>query len=154
MVAKPALIDALSELLRRDAAAQFEFFPFSHGEICVNTPLLYPDGEEVQVWVLERDGDRIVTDHGEGSGWLLRARCFHDLTEGQLALLDEVRRSLFLEGEGVELVARCTDDDQVIWALHRVALAAVRVADISYTCHPGGGLVGQPRTKLNKPDQT
>ena len=36
----------------------------------------------------------------------------------------------------VELVARCTDDDQVIWAIHRVALAAVRVADISYTCRP------------------
>ena len=136
MVAKPALIDALSELLHRDAAAQFEFFPFSDDEVCFNTPLMYPDGEEVQVWVLERDGDRIVTDHGEGYGWLRRARCFGELTEEQMALLDEVRRSLRLEGEGVELVARCTNDDQVIWALHRVALAAVRVADISYTCRP------------------
>ena len=136
MVTKPALVDALSELLHRDAAAQFEFFAFSPDEVCVNTPLMYPDRDEVQVWVLERGGDRIVTDHGEGYIWLRKARCFGELTEEQMALIDEVRRSLTLEGEGVELVARCTNDDQVIWAIHRVALAAVRVADISYTCRP------------------
>ena len=136
MVTKPALIEALSELLHRDAAAQFEFFPFSDDEVCFNTPLMYPDGEEVQVWVLERDGDRIVTDHGEGHDWLRRARCFGELTEEQLALIDEVRRSLTLEGEGVELVARVQEVENIPYAILDVALAAVRVADISYTCRP------------------
>ena len=136
MATKPALIDELTGSRSIGFTDLFEFFPVPSGDVGVNARLLYPDREEVQVWVSERDGEYIVTDHGEGSGWLRRARCFHDLTEGQMALIDEVRRSLFLEGEGVELIARCTDDDQAIWALHRVALAAVRVADISYTCRP------------------
>ena len=132
MATKPALIDALSELLHRDAAAQFEFFPFSDDEVCFNTPLMYPDRDEVQVWVLERNGDRVVTDHREGYVWLRKARCFNELTEEQMALIDEVRRSLTLEGEGVELVARVQEVENIPYAILDVAL----VADISYTCRP------------------
>ena len=139
MAAKPALLDALTEGVRLEASDLFEFFPAPHGAVGVNTSLLYPDRDEVQVWVTEQDGQYVVTDGGDAWLWLRKARCFQELTEEQMALIGEVRRSLVLEGEGVELVARVTDVDDVGTAILDVALAAVRVADISYTCQSGGG---------------
>lgn len=139
MVTKPALIDDLTGSRSVELTDLFEFFPMPPDEVVVNARLLYPDREEVQVWVSERDGEYVVTDRGGGHDWLRRARCFRDLTAEQLALIDEVRRSLVLEGEGVELVARVPAVENIPYAILNVALAAVRVADISYTCHPGGG---------------
>lgn len=136
MVTKPTLIDELTGSRSIAFTDLFEFFPMPPDEVGVNARLLYPDRDEVQVWVSERDGEYIVTDHGDGYGWLRRARCFHELTEGQMALIDEVRRSLTLEGEGVELVARVQEVENIPYAILDVALAAVRVADISYTCRP------------------
>ena len=136
MVTKPALIDKLTASRSVELTDLFEFFPMPPDQVGVNARLLYPDREEVQVWVSERDGEYVVTDHGESYGWLRRARCFGGLTEEQLALIDEVRRSLTLEGEGVELVARVPAVENIPYAILDVALAAVRVADISYTCRP------------------
>ena len=134
MVTKPALHDRLTDSVRLEAADLFEFFPGSNGSVGVNASLLYPDGDEVQVWVLERGGGYLVTDQGDAYDWLRRARCFDDLSERQLSLIDEVRRSLVLDGEGVELVARIDSLEKLPFAILDVALAAVRVADISYTC--------------------
>ena len=139
MVTKPALIDDLTGSRSLAFTDLFEFFPMPPDEVVVNARLLYPDREEVQVWVSERDGEYVVTDRGGGHDWLRRARCFRDLTEEQLALIDEVRRSLVLEGEGVELAARVRAVENIPYAILDVALAAVRVADISYTCQSGGG---------------
>ena len=136
MITKPALIDELTEGVRLEASDLFEFFPAPRGAVGVNTSLLYPDRDEVQVWVLERDGEYIVTDYGESYTWLRKARCFQELTEEQMALINEVRRSLTLEGEGVDLVARVQEVENIPYAILDVALASVRVADISYTCQP------------------
>ena len=136
MATKPALLDALTAGVRLEASDLFEFFPAPRGAVGVNTSLLYPDRDEVQVWVTEQDGEYVVTDGGDACRWLQMARCFRDLTEEQMSLIGEVRRSLVLEGEGVELVARVTDVDNVGTAILDVALGAVRVADISYTCRP------------------
>ena len=139
MATKPALLDALTEGVRLEASDLFEFFPAPDGSVGVNTSLLYPDRDEVQVWVTEQDSGYVVTDGGDAWLWLRKARCFQELGERQMALIGEVRRSLMLEGEGVELVARVTDVDDVGTAILDVALGAVRVADISYTCQNGGG---------------
>ena len=134
MVTRATLHDRLADSVRLEAADLFEFFPGSNGSVGVNTSLLYPDRDEVQVWVLERGSGYLVTDHGDAYDWLRRARCFEDLTERQLSLIDEVRRSLVLDGEGVELIARIDSLEKLPFAILDVALAAVRVADISYTC--------------------
>lgn len=139
MVTKPALIDELTGSRSLAFTDLFEFFPMPPDEVVVNARLLYPDREEVQVWISEHDGEYVVTDRGGGHDWLRRARCFRDLTAEQLVLIDEVRRSLVLEGEGVELVARVPAVENIPYAILDVALAAVRVADISYTCQSGGG---------------
>lgn len=143
MATKPALLDALTTGVRLEASDLFEFFPAPRGAVGVNTSLLYPDRDVVQVWILERDGEYVVTDYGDAYAWLRRARCFNELTDHQLSLIDDVRRSLVLEGEDVELVARVTDVDNVGTAILDVALGAVRVADISYTCRPPYRLGGE-----------
>jgi hypothetical protein len=39
------------------------------GEMRVATPLLYPDGDVIDVWVHEAQGGYEVTDYGETAGW-------------------------------------------------------------------------------------
>ena len=120
--------------MRLEASDLFEFIPWSDDEVCVIASLLYPDGYEVQVWVLERGGEYLVTDHGEACGWLFRQGYAAELTAQQKSLVESVRRQLWLESDDGPLVARCPTLDAVPYAILRVALAAVRVADISYTC--------------------
>ena len=138
MVTAIDLQTLIGDAVRGDLHEMFEFFPAAEGAVGVNAVLTYPDREEVQVWVLERDGEYLVTDHGEACGWLFRQGYAAELTAQQKSLVESVRRQLWLESDDGPLVARCPTLDAVPYAILRVALAAVRVADISYTCGGAG----------------
>lgn len=99
----------------------------------VRTPLMYPDGDLVDVFVLERGDERVVTDHGDALGWLTRRAASGKLSEGQQAILRDVCRTQGVELHGGRLLRRCAGDASVADAVERVALSAVRVADICYT---------------------
>ena len=140
MVAAPDLTSRISDLLCDSAPHLFECAPAPHGAVCVNTSLLYPDGGEVQVWVTEQDGEYTVTDYGEATAWLLMNMWNREFTPYQQSLIDQVCRDLGVDREGSELVTRRPDADMVIFAVLYLALAAVRIADISYTFRSEGSL--------------
>ena len=48
----------------------FECSPSPQGGFRVRTPLVYPDGGIIDVFVMDGDGDYSVTDLGETLGWL------------------------------------------------------------------------------------
>ena len=138
MVTATDLVSAVSDAVRREAPEWFEFSPAPLDAVCVNVPMLYPDGSAIQVYVLERDGEYVVTDHAATCGWLSLGRREPELTPYQQSLLEQACR-----GEGVEhdewgLTARCASLAEVPYAIQSVALAAVRVADISYTFRSEG----------------
>ena len=138
MVTAPDLTSRMSDLLCESAPYLFECAPAPQGAVCVNTSLLYPDGGEVQVYVTEQDGEYVVSDYGEAAAWLRMQLWERDLTPQQQSRIDDICRQLGVDCEGGRLVTRRPDAEMVLFAVLYVALAAVRVADISYTCGGAG----------------
>ena len=134
MVTAPDLTSRMSDLLCESAPYLFECAPAPQGAVCVNMSLLYPDGGEVQVYVTEQDGEYVVSDQGEAAAWLRMQLWERDLTPQQQSRIDDICRQLGVDCEGGRLVTRRPEAEMVLFAVLYVALAAVRVADISYTC--------------------
>ena len=63
----------------------------------VRTPLLYPDGGVVDVFVRERDGHIAVTDLGEALGWLRQQTLDGKRSPKQQRLLQDVCLTLGVE---------------------------------------------------------
>ena len=59
--------DALYKSLSADLPPLFECSPAPRDGIRVRTPLLFPDGGVIDVYVLERDGAFTVTDFGDAA---------------------------------------------------------------------------------------
>ena len=134
MVTAPDLTSRMSDLLCESAPYLFECSPAPQGAVCVNTSLLYPDGGEVQVYVTEQDGEYVVSDRGEATAWLRMQLWERDLTPQQQSRIEDICRQLGVDCEGGRLVTCRPEAEMVLFAVLYVALAAVRVADISYTC--------------------
>lgn len=119
--------------LRLSLPALYECSPAPQEGIRVRTPLMYPDGDLVDVFVLERGAERVVTDHGDALGWLTRRAASGELSAGQQAIVRDVCRTQGVELHRGRLLRRSAGDASVAEAVERVALAAVRVSDILYT---------------------
>ncbi len=63
----------------------------------MRTPFLYPDGDYIDVFVVERDGGLEVTDYGEALGWLQMQLRNDQLSPKQRRLLDDVCLTLGVE---------------------------------------------------------
>ena len=130
--------DLLCESMRRTLPSLFECLPMRSQAVRVHTPLMYPDGGVVDVFVLKRKGELIVTDHGDAIGWLGMQSASGKLTIHQRSLIDDVCRVQGVKLDGGRLVARCDSLETVADAIHRVALAVVRICDISFTFRTRG----------------
>ena len=103
----------------------------------VRTPLLYPDGGFVDVFVLERGERHLVTDHGDALGWLRMQSASGRLSPRQRRLVDDVRLTLGVDLHRGQLRLPCDDPGGIADAVQRVAQAAVRVADVWFTFRRG-----------------
>lgn len=62
----------LCTLLHNSLSGCFKCSQASGARVHIQTPLTYPDGGRVDVFVIERNGQYIVTDYGEALGWFSR----------------------------------------------------------------------------------
>ena len=125
--------ELLCDTLHLTLPALFECEPASRGGVRVQTPMLYPDGSEVQVHVLQREEQVVVTDHGDVLGWLRMQTSAQRLSPGVRKRIGEI---CDLQGATLErgrLIERCTSPTEVADAVHRVGMAMVRIADIAST---------------------
>ena len=125
--------DLLCDTLRLSLPALYECSPAPQEGVRVRTPMMYPDGDLVDVFVLERGSERVVTDHGDALGWLSGRSASGALTATQDAMAQDVCRTQGVELHRGRLLRRCESEAAVADAVQRVALAAVRVADIWFT---------------------
>ena len=102
----------------------------------VRTPMMYPDGGIVDVFVLERGGEYIITDFGDALGWLLTQSVSRSLTKRQDALIGDVCRALRVELFQGQLVLRNIKSEGLGDAVIRLAQAVVRVSDVRFTMRP------------------
>ena len=111
----------------------FECTPAPRQSVRVRTPLMYPDGGIVDVFVLEDGGQRRVTDFGETLGWLRMQSVDGRRTPRQKELIEDTCQTLGVEVFRGQLVLRLHADDEIGEAVLRLAQAAVRVSDLWFT---------------------
>ena len=99
----------------------------------VRTPMLYPDGGVVDVFVLESTSSYIVTDFGDALGWLGLQSTSPNRSPKQNVLVQDVCQTLRIEFSHDQLRLRDVASGALGEAVLRVAQAAVRVSDIWFT---------------------
>lgn len=110
----------------------FECSPAPIEGVRVRTPLMYPDGGIIDVFVVPRAGRLEVTDFGEALGWLRLQSPSGQFSPKQKRLLEDVCLTLGVELFRGQLLKRVQDDD-VHTAVLQVAQAALRVSDLWFT---------------------
>lgn len=119
--------------LQNSMPALFQCSPAPVEGIRVRTPFMYPDGDMVDVFIIERAGNFIVTDHGEGLSWLRSQSLSGRLTQNQRRLVDDVCMTLGVEVFRGQLLFRCERLEELSEVVHRIGQSVVRVSDIWFT---------------------
>ena len=99
----------------------------------VSTPLVYPDGGTVDVFILERQDGYVLTDFGEALGWLRMHSASDSLSPRQSGFVNDVCRTLGVRLERGQLTLRIGKNAALGEAVLRLAQAVVRVSDIRFT---------------------
>ena len=126
----------LSDTLRDTLPGIFECSLAPRDAVRVRTPMLYPDGDLVDAFVVEQGGEYLVTDFGDALGWLRMQSASDRLTPNQHGLVEDVCQALGIERDRGQLTLHCRDRAEIADAVHRLGQAAVRVADILFTFRP------------------
>jgi len=99
----------------------------------VRTPVLYPEGNVVDVFVFERNDGCLVTDFGDALDWLGLQSMRQRRSPKQEALIQDVCQTLRIERFRDQLLLREVTSGALGDSVLRVALAAVRVSEFWFT---------------------
>jgi hypothetical protein len=101
----------------------------------IRTPLLYPDGDVIDVFLAERAGIPTITDLGETLRWLRMQSLSTRRTPKQQKLIEDICLNHGLELYRGMLMARVAGgvDAALAATVIRVAQGALRVADLWFT---------------------
>ena len=121
--------EELGKSIAQTAPSLFECSPAPQGGIRVRTPLVYPDGGVVDVFVLEHDGEVSVTDLGEALGWVRMQSVDAGRTAEQIRRIEDTCQTLGVALHRGQLVLRLGSDAVTAEAVLRIGQAALRVSD-------------------------
>ena len=120
--------------LREGLPDLYDCAPAPRDGVRVRTPMLYPDGGVVDIFVLEREGTYTLTDFGETLGWLRMQTVNPRRTPRQQRLIDDVCRTLDVNLSRGQLVLRSSTAAELGESVTRLAQAQrSRVSDIWFT---------------------
>lgn len=127
--------------LRGSLPELFHCEPAVREGVRVRTPFLYPDGDFVDVFVVERKGSLVVTDFGEALGWLRMqsVRSRGQLSPKQRRMVNDVCLTLSVELHRGQLRLGCESPKTLGEFIHRLGQAVVRVSDLWFTMRTRSG---------------
>ena len=143
----------ISDALRNSLPGLFECSAMSKpGVVRVATPLLYPDGGIVDVYTYQNEDQQVITDFGDALEWLGMQYAETRLSPARQWMVDYMCRTLGVEMENGAIQTSYADDKELADAVHRVAQAAARVADIWFTrrIRPVEGVAGELESWLGE----
>ena len=126
-------IDEFCSSVRQSLPTLFDCSHAPQEGVRVRTPMLYPDGGVVDVFVLERGSSFIVTDFGDALGWLGIQSVSRQRSPKQQMLIQDVCQTLRIELLEDQLVIRSVQEGKLGESVIRLAQAAVRVSDLWFT---------------------
>ncbi len=104
-----------------------------NGYLRVRTPLLYPDGDVIDLFVKEAEGVVTVSDLGETLRWLRTQSLSPKRSPKQQKLLEDVCLNHGLELYRGMLLARVKGNESPASVVMRAAQGALRAADLWFT---------------------
>ena len=119
--------------IARDLPPLFECAPGTQEGVRVRTPMLYPDGGIVDVFVLERDSGYTVTDLGEALGWLRMQSTSVHRSRSQQLLVQDTCQTLGIELFHGQLMIHSIPERQLAEAVILVAQGVLKISDIWFT---------------------
>ena len=119
--------------LGRSLPSLFQCSPAPVEAVRVRTPMMYPDGGIVDVFILERGDGFTVTDFGDALGWFHLQSVSRSHTPRQQLLIDDVCQTLGVELSRDQLMLRNIKTEELGDAVMRLGQAVVRVSDIWFT---------------------
>ena len=125
--------DELCSAIGESLPSLFECTPAPREGVRVRTPLMYPDGGIVDVFVLEQNGRYRVTDFGETLGWLRMQSVSPRRSPKQNRMVEDTCQTLGVELHRGQLMLRSGAADGLGEAVLGLAQAAVRVSDLWFT---------------------
>ena len=126
-------VNDLCASIGRSLPPLFVCSPASQEGVRVRTPMLYPDGGVVDVFVLQRGSSYMVTDFGDALGWLSIQSVSRQRSAKQHMLIQDVCQTLRIEFLHGQLLLKSVSSDSLGESVIRVAQAAVRVSDLWFT---------------------
>ena len=126
-------VEELQEQLTSSLPPLFRCDDFGNERFRVRTPLLFPDGDVIDVFVSGTAESYTVTDYGDAVGWLdIRAPARRRSTK-QLSLIEDTCQTLGIEFEGGRMVLREVSWKDLADSIMRMAQAEARVGDVWFT---------------------
>ena len=123
----------ICESLKKGLPALFECAPIPDKGLRVRTPLMYPDGGIVDIFVCESGGYFKVTDFGETLDWLWMQSMSSRRSPKQNRMIKDICHTLGVELCQGELVVTPDSRELIEDAILRLAQAVVRVSDLWFT---------------------
>lgn len=125
-------VSSLSIQLQKMLHHEFECSAAPREGVRVRTPLLLPDRDLIDVFVIERDHGFVVTDYGDTLGWIGVQSSSSRMPKAQLAYIQDVCRSLGLVMDHGQLMVKDVALEGLPHAVFSVAQGVMRVADSAY----------------------
>lgn len=122
-------VEELRDQLTSSLSPLFRCDDFGDNRFRIRTPLLFPDGRVVDVFMCKNDGFYTVTDHGDAVGWLWTRTGDDDQSPKQRELIADACQTLRIEQDGGQLVIHNVAPGDLAAAIMRVAQAEVHVAE-------------------------
>ena len=131
-------VEKLREQLTSSMPSLFRCDDFGGDRYRIRTPLLFPDGGVIDVFIsLNDDGLYTVTDYGDATGWLLTRTGDDGKLPKQRTLIADSCQSLGIGQDGEQLVIHDVAPDDLADAVMRLAQAEARVAETARVVRGG-----------------
>lgn len=104
-----------------------------NGRTRIRTPYLYPDGDVIDVFLVDDGFPTTLTDYGDTLGWLWTQTAARERTPRQQRFIQDIALTHGVELHRGMLVARVKNPEALSDAVTRLSQAAMRVSDLWFT---------------------
>ena len=125
----------LCPLLRKALPCLFDCIEWQDGQIRVRTPFMYPDGDMIDVFILDIGGNIQITDYGVTLDWLRIQSTNLRRSARQELLIRDACQTLDVTLDRGQLTLDYVKECEVGEAVIRLSQACMRVADAWFLEH-------------------
>lgn len=139
-------VQELQEHLALSLPELFRCDDFGNDRFRVRTPLLFPNGDVIDVFIAKIADSFTVTDYGDAADWLDTRTTLRRRSPKQRGLIEDTCEMLGIGLEDEQMVLREVTWGSLVDSVVRIAQAEARVGDVWFTTRQAAQDVSVPRS--------